>query len=300
MKALYTFILAAALIAASSCGNKKTGTDLMDSIKNANIDEKWTPIVPDTAGMRKKYTVVEITTNLGVMEVALFDATPKHRDNFLKLVESGFYNDLLFHRIQKDFMIQGGDPKSKNAPMTQDLGSGGPGYELDAEIKDTLYHYKGALCAARLGDDINPEKKSSGSQFYIVSGALFGTTALKNAIKDRAMISFLTNPDNLSYKLRLANYQKTGNEAAMQVLMGELTQQVQPLTDSLYNSFPARARQMYATWGGYPALDKEYTIFGFLIKGYDVLDAAQKVKTNPNQRPLEEVKIIKARVLKKP
>jgi peptidylprolyl isomerase len=296
----YSFLFISILSILVGCSNNKTKTDLMDSLKATNLEEKWDPIVPDTAAMRKKYAVVEIVTNLGTMELALFDATPKHRDNFIKLIESGFYNDLLFHRIKKEFMIQGGDPESKKALPGTELGQGGPGYNIDAEILDSLHHFKGALCAARMGDDLNPAKKSSGSQFYIVSGSKFNTTALKNAIKDRAIISFLSNPDNLSYQMRIETYQKRSDNAAMQVLMDELAKEVKPLTDSLYNDIPARARQMYATWGGFPVLDKEYTIFGFLIKGYETLEKAEKVKTSSGDRPVEDVKILSARLIKKP
>lgn len=279
-----------------ACGPKKTGTNLMDSVKAA-IDEKWDPIAPDTALMRKMYTRVEIITNLGRMEVALFNATPKHRDNFIKLVKAGFYDGLLFHRIQKDFMIQGGDPDSKNAGREVSLGQGGPGYDVPAEIIDTLYHYRGALCAARMADEVNPEKNSSGSQFYIVWGSKVNSTTLKNTLRDRAIISFLSDPVNLGYKIRMQAYQRRSDNAAMQVLMDDLTRAVKPLSDSLYNRLKPRTRQMYATWGGFPALDKEYTIFGFLVSGYDVLEKAQGIKTDQNERPLEDVRIVKARVL---
>ncbi|MEM9990877.1 MAG: peptidylprolyl isomerase [Bacteroidota bacterium] len=114
--------------------------------------------------------LVEIQTPYGNMLVELFESTPKHRDNFVKLAENGFYNDLLFHRVIGGFMIQGGDPDSKDAPANKSLGTGGPGYQIDAEFNDDLVHTKGALAAARTGDAINPERKSSGSQFYIVHG----------------------------------------------------------------------------------------------------------------------------------
>ncbi len=282
----------------SACGGAKTETDLMDSLKAAAVDEKWDPIAPDTAAMRKKYTVVEIVTNMGIIEVALFDATPKHRANFLKLVEKGFYSDLLFHRVKNEFMIQGGDPESKKAAKGKSLGQGGPNYNIDAEMLDSLHHYKGALCAARLGDEQNPQKQSSGSQFYIITGSKFGTTALKNAIKDRAMISFMANPDNLSYQLRMQTYKQRNDNVAMQVLLEDLKKEVGPLTDSLYKSMPNKTRQMYATWGGFPALDKEYTIFGFLLSGYDVLDKIQKVKVDGQDRPVDDVKILKVRIIK--
>ena len=116
----------------------------------------------------KKSQEFVIQTSFGNMTVRLYDPTPKHRDNFIKLVKQGFYKDLLFHRVMPGFMIQGGDPDSRTAAAGQHLGAGGPGYTIDAEIGK--YHFKGALAAARLGDQANPQKKSSGSQFYIVQG----------------------------------------------------------------------------------------------------------------------------------
>jgi cyclophilin family peptidyl-prolyl cis-trans isomerase len=279
------------------CQSKTAKPTAADSVISGVSDEKWGAISPDTAGFRKRYTCVEIITTEGKLEVALFDETPKHRDNFIKLVKSGFYKDLLFHRIIRDFMVQGGDPDSKNAPQGMDLGQGGPGYTLPAEFVDSFYHYRGALAAARQGDEQNPDKQSSGSQFYIISGAKHGTDQLQRIIKDRALISFLKNPDNLSYNLRMETYKRRGDMAAINVLLQELSQEVQPLSDSLYNSLPARSRQMYATWGGYPALDKEYTIFGFLVSGYHVLDKMQAVQTGRGDRPVNDIRIISARVL---
>lgn len=291
------YFSALALLILTSC-NGKTKTDKIDSLAKAEA-EHWEPAWPDTAAMKKQYTCVEIVTNMGRMEVALFDATPAHRDNFIALVKKGFYDNLLFHRIQKNFMIQAGDPDSRNAVKGQPLGQGNPGYTIPKEFRDTLYHYRGALAAARTSDDINPEKASSGSQFYIVSGEKFGTLELRNAIKNRAIAAFLQNPDNLSYNLRLRTYQDRGDMAAMNVLLEEIDVEVKPLIDSFYKLTPERTKQMYATWGGFPGLDQEYTIFGFLVSGYDVLDRIQSLKADPNQRPLEDVRILSARVLEK-
>ena len=123
---------------------------------------------------------VRIETNYGEMVVELSNQTPEHRDNFLELVETGFYDSLLFHRVIDGFMIQGGDPNSRGATLATPLGTGGPGYQISAEIRPDLLHYKGALAAARQGDAVNPERKSSGSQFYLVHGKTFTKTALLN------------------------------------------------------------------------------------------------------------------------
>jgi len=283
----------------SSCNPSKSKATKADSTIATYEEEKWNLVTPDTTWMRNHYTCVEIETNKGKLTIALFDETPAHRDNFLKLVNTGFYNNVLFHRVIKDFMIQTGDPESIGSPAGADLGKGGPGYTQKAEILDTLYHYRGALAAARQGDEINPQKNSSGSQFYIISGSKHGTLALKNVLKNRAAISFMKDPENMSYGMRMETYQRSGDQAKMNTVLNELEVAIKPLTDSLYNSLPERTRQIYATWGGYPALDKEYTIFGFLVSGYSILDAIQMERTNENGRPFSDVRILKTTVLPK-
>jgi len=196
-----------------------------------------------------KKCLVEIETKFGSMLVELFDETPKHRDNFVKLVEQGFYDELLFHRIINGFMIQGGDPNSKNAAQNLPLGSGGPGYQIDAEIKENIIHLKGALAAARTGDAVNPERRSSGSQFYIVHG--------------RAVDENLLNSIEMRNGFTYTEYEK-----------------------SLYNGKD-----------GAPFLDRQYTIFGQILEGLDVVDKIAIVNTNPQDRPLEDVKM-KIRVIK--
>ena len=196
-----------------------------------------------------KKCLVEIETKFGSMLVELFDETPKHRDNFVKLVEQGFYDDLLFHRIINGFMVQGGDPNSKNAGPNMPLGSGGPGYQIDAEINENLIHLKGALAAARTGDAVNPERKSSGSQFYIVHG--------------RPVDENLLNGIEMRNGFTYTEYEK-----------------------SLYNGKD-----------GAPFLDRQYTIFGQVLEGLDVVDKIAMVNTNPQDRPLEDVKM-KIRVIK--
>lgn len=293
-----TYLIGAVILTTFSCG-QKTKTDVIDSLSKVEA-EHWEPAWPDTAAMRKKYTSVEIVTNMGKLEIVLFDSTPKHKANFLTLVKKGYFNDLLFHRVKNKFMVQAGDPDSKTAKKGQALGQGGPGYTVPAEFSDTLYHIRGALAAARTGDEVNPEKRSSGSQFYIVTGDKTGTLALRNAIKNRAISSFLMQEDNLSYRLRMQNYQGRNDMAAMNVLLQEMDVLVKPIIDSLYNAMPQRVKQLYATWGGFPALDGDYTIFGFLISGFDVLDKIQNVKTDGNDRPVEDVKILSARIINEP
>jgi len=184
--------------------------------------------------------LVEIETEFGTMTAELYNATPKHRDNFIKLADEGYYNDLLFHRVISGFMIQGGDPDSRNAPAGKSLGMGGPSYQIPAEIVDSLSHLKGALAAARTS---NPEKKSSGSQFYIVQGGPVNEQTL-NQIE--SMRRFHYTPEQ---------------------------------------------RAAYLADGGTPQLDHEYTVFGRIIKGLDVIDKIAAVEKAPGDRPLKDVKM---------
>lgn len=190
-----------------------------------------------------------IETPMGNMIVELFDDTPKHRDNFVKLAEEGFYDDLLFHRVIEGFMVQGGDPNSRDAGREVRLGSGGPGYQIDAEFTTKKAHVKGALAAARMGDQVNPERKSSGSQFYIVQG--------------RAV---------------------TENELAR-------------METVLSMAYPADIRKSYVESGGTPFLDQQYTVFGQVIEGLDVIDQIASSVTDRSDRPEEnitmKIKIIK-------
>ena len=196
-----------------------------------------------------KYCLVEVQTSFGNMLIQLDDAAPQHRDNFLKLADERFFDSLLFHRVIDGFMIQGGDPASRNASPNKPLGAGGPGYTLPAEFADTLAHIKGALAAARRGGAANPQKRSSGSQFYLVHG--------------------------------------------------------RTVTDAQLNQFEAqkgirysrKIREAYKELGGAPFLDQEYTVFGRVIEGIEVIDKIAGVRTKPGDRPVEDV-IMKIRVIK--
>lgn len=145
------------------------------------------PLSAQVNGYSSEYRI-RIRTSMGDMVAKLYNETPVHRDNMLKLISEGFYRDLLFHRVISNFMIQGGDPHSAGAGKGQRLGTGGPGYTLKAEFRDHLIHKKGALAAARKGDQVNPEKRSSGSQFYIVQGRVFTPGELE-IMEERGMAS---------------------------------------------------------------------------------------------------------------
>lgn len=192
---------------------------------------------------------VKIETSYGNMVVKLYNETPKHRDNFIKLVNDGTYNDLLFHRVINKFMIQGGDPNSRDAKPGQMLGDGDMGYTIPAEFVPGLYHKKGALAAARQGDDVNPQKASSGCQFYLVQGDIWTADRLK----------------------------------MVEARMGK--------------SFTAEQTETYATIGGTPFLDGDYTVFGEVVEGIEVIDKIAAVQCGPMDRPLQDVKM-KMSVLK--
>jgi peptidyl-prolyl cis-trans isomerase B (cyclophilin B) len=205
-------------------------------------------LFPSLLFAQKKDELVVVSTQYGEMVFVLYDQTPKHKANFLKLAKEKFYDDLLFHRVIKDFMIQGGDPKSKNAPVGQMLGSGGLDYKVDAEFLPNLFHKKGALAAAR---DNNPQKASSSCQFYIVQGRVFSDDEL-NALSQRT------------------NF---------------------PEKNITIIDYPEEHRTIYKTKGGTPHLDQNYTVFGEMLSGMDVLDKIAAEATDGNNRPLQDMKM---------
>lgn len=210
-------------------------------------------LVPQYADCQQKSnssgTKVALETNYGKIVVLLYNDTPRHRDNFVKLVKNGTYNGLLFHRVIRNFMIQGGDPDSRTAKAGQPLGSGTLGYTVPAEFKANHFHKKGALCAARQGDNVNPKRESSASQFYIVQGNVW-------------------TPQQLSM---------------MEQQMGK--------------RFSDAQRKVYTTIGGTPHLDGEYTVFGEVVEGLDVVDRIASVSCDRMDRPTEDVRILKAKVI---
>ena len=206
------------------------------------------------AGYQNKKTdksvKVEMTTSLGKMVFVLYNDTPLHRDNFLKLVKSHTYDSLLFHRVIKNFMIQAGDPNSRKAKPNQMLGDGTLGYTIPAEFRSNHIHKKGALCAARQGDNVNPRKESSASQFYVVQGQVWDERSL-NMMEQR-----------------------------------------------FGRKFSEEQRKIYTTIGGTPHLDGDYTVFGELVEGMDVVDKIASVETGMADRPVKDVRILKVKVIK--
>lgn len=200
---------------------------------------------------RKKDVLLQ--TSMGDMVIRLSDSTPLHRDNFLKLVKMHYYDGILFHRVIRDFMIQAGDPNSKDAKPGEQLGNGGPGYTIPAEIRAGLFHKKAVIAAARMGDNVNPQKASSGSQFYLAQGKIFTDAELDNLEKTR--------------------------------LDGR--------------KIPADQREIYKKTGGIPHLDQNYTVYGEVVKGMEVIDKIALVATSKGDRPVEDVKIISAKLIKR-
>ena len=242
--------------------------------------------------------VVEIKTTLGDIVIKLYNDTPLHRDNFLKLVKEGYYEGLLFHRVIKDFMVQAGDPDSKNAPKGAMLGTGNPGYTVEAEIDyPKHYHKYGALAAARTGDQVNPERRSSGSQFFIVTGRKVSPAQLQQAAQQavmgqrQALFRKLAEENAESVK----TMREMGDMEGLDRLQNKLIEEVEKAIPA--PSLPEKMVEDYTTLGGAPHLDGQYTVFGEVLKGMDVVEKIQKTETDGHDRPLEDIKIISVKVL---
>ena len=234
---------------------------------------------------------VKITTTLGNITVRLYDETPLHRDNFVKLVQEGYYNGTLFHRVIKDFMIQGGDPDSKGAPAGKALGMGGPAYTIEAEIKPGLIHKRGALAAARQGDEVNPERRSSGSQFYIVWGQQYKEGQMGQLAKQMKMQALNTVFNRLATerKAQIMELRRNRDRAGLQELQDELEALAHAEVESQQLGLSELQRQTYTTLGGTPHLDGQYTVFGEVVEGLDVVERIQHAATGRNDRPVEDV-----------
>lgn len=247
-------------------------------------------------------TKLKIETTAGDIVVKLYNETPQHRDNFIKLAENGTYEGTLFHRVIKDFMIQAGDPDSKNASKGQMLGAGDVGYTIPAEfVYPKYFHKNGALSAARQGDNVNPQKASSGCQFYIVTGKVYSDSALLSMEQQMNQMRFNNLFNTLASKHAKDIYKmrKAGDQEGLMNLQDTLIAQVEKqLAGQPEFRFTPEQVKAYTTVGGTPHLDGEYTVFGEVLEGMDVVDKIQRVKTDRNDRPEEDVKIIKVEVLK--
>lgn len=258
-KLIYSTMYAFAFVLfINATGCNETNTEKVASDTEKVVEKAEKPKKEKESKPKKvKDATVEISTDFGKMTVLLYGETPKHNANMIKLAEEGFFEELLFHRVIKGFMIQGGDPKSKGAASGVRLGGGGPGYTVDAEFNPKFIHKKGALAAARRGGSGNPEKKSSGSQFYIVQGKPVPATQLT-----------------------------------------QLEARINNSNPGLNFKYTPEQIEIYTTIGGTPMLDMDYTVFGEVTQGMDVIDKIANTKTAPGDRPIEDVKM-SFKVLKK-
>ncbi|MBE6311089.1 MAG: peptidylprolyl isomerase [Bacteroidales bacterium] len=274
----------------AACGNGSKAQQSTTEIKNIVKKEVNLPDM----------TKVELKTSLGDIIVGLYKETPKHHDNFVKLVNGGYYNGVLFHRVINNFMIQTGDGDSKTAKAGQMLGTGDPGYTVEAEFMyPKFFHKRGALAAARTSDQVNPERRSSGSQFYIVTGKVYNEQQLMQMEHQMQQM----NMQNI-FQTKAAAHQKeimklrmardtAGTEALRQRLIAETEAEAakNPV------KFTDAQREAYTTVGGTPHLDNQYTVFGEVLEGMDVVAKIEAVNTDRNDRPTEDIKIISAKVI---
>ena len=252
-------------------------------------------------GNMEKETKLKIETTAGDIIVKLYNETPKHRDNFIKLAEEGTYEGTLFHRVIKDFMIQAGDPESKNAPKGKMLGAGDVGYTVPAEfVYPKYFHKKGALSAARQGDNVNPKKESSGCQFYIVTGKVFNDSTLlgMESQMNENKINVIFNTLAQKHMKEIYKMRKANDENGLYDLQEKLFAEAQEMAAKQPEfHFTPEQIEAYTTVGGTPHLDGEYTVFGEVVKGLDIVDKIQQVKTDRSDRPEEDVKITKVTIL---
>lgn len=291
MKKLRNLLLAGSVAVAAIVGGAVT----------INKSRSSSKIIKEMTKQNKPGDVlVEIKTTEGNLTVRLFGDTPRHRDNFVKLAKEGYYNGVLFHRVINEFMVQTGDPDSKAAPAGKMLGSGGPGYDIEAEIVyPAHFHKRGALAAARQGDQVNPERRSSGSQFYIVTGKAYNDSTLNQMERQLQMMQKQNIFNELAREHRdsIMSMRRNRDQAGLQALQEELV----AITEKKAAEAPARLtaeqREAYTTKGGTPHLDNQYTVFGEVVDGMDVIDKIEKVETDSHDRPLKDVKILSMRVL---
>lgn len=235
---------------------------------------------------------VKIQTMLGDIIVRLYDETPIHRDNFVKLVKEGYYDGTLFHRVIKDFMIQGGDPDSKGAPAGKMLGVGGPDYTLEAEIKEGLFHKRGALAAARQGDEVNPERRSSGSQFYIVWGQVYNEGQLRQFAKQLKMqkVQAVFNQLASAHRDEIMQMRRNRDRAGLQELQDKLAAEAEKQAAD-YVGLTEEQQRVYSTIGGTPHLDGQYTVFGEVEEGLDIVEMIQSSVTGRGDRPVADIEM---------
>ncbi|MBK6344884.1 MAG: peptidylprolyl isomerase [Bacteroidales bacterium] len=256
------------------------------------------PVFTSAQGNERESLAV-ISTPKGDITLMLYNDTPLHRDNFLRLAGEGFFDSTLFHRVIRNFMIQGGDPDSKHAAAGVELGEGGPGYDLPSEIKAEHFHKRGVLAAAREDDKVNPKRLSSGSQFYIVQGRVYSQSDLdkiekeQNSLtKQRIFVGIMDNPLNLSIRNQFFSPDAKKDSVHFRFLLDTLNKMI----EKEYVLIPEfklseEQRRIYTTLGGTPQLDGKYTVFGEVVNGMEIVDAIAAGETDKNDRPLNDIRM---------
>jgi len=247
-----------------------------------------------SAQEKGKDYLIHIKTEYGEMVAILFDETPKHKANFVKLAREGYYDSLLFHRVIDGFMIQGGDPDSKKAEPGKRLGTGGPGYTIEAEILPQYFHERGALSAARLGDQQNPTRASSGSQFYVVDGKVTSLDILKiDEQKLNPLVQkYFQDPANKPVFDSVRAFVMMQDMDGYQKYMAKIRPRIEKATGgNAEKTLTPERIKAYTTVGGTPQLDDTYTVFGKVIKGLDVLDRIAAEPKDKADRPLKDIRM---------
>ena len=248
---------------------------------------------------RRQTMNIKISTTIGDITVRLYDETPLHSDNFVKLAKEGYYDGTIFHRVIKNFMIQGGDPDSRNPAPGAHYGTGGPGYTIEAEIKPGIYHKRGALAAARQGDEVNPERRSSGSQFYIVWGDVYKEGQLAQLSKQLEMQAQqgIFNSLVAEHRAEILQMRKNRDQAGLMALQERLIAETEKVAkEQGVGGLTDAQKQIYTTVGGTPHLDGQYTVFGEVTEGMDIVEKIQQTATHPGDRPVEDI-VMKVTVL---
>lgn len=291
------FLTSAVLcMALASCSGSSSASSRPNDTTNTatQMDENTLPV--DSASAQ-----VEFETSLGNFTVLLYGDTPLHRDNFLKLVADSAYNGTLFHRVIDSFMVQAGDPDSKTAQPGQQLGAGDVGYTIPAEFRyPKHFHKRGALAAARQGDQVNPERRSSGCQFYVVTGEKYNAQQIKQMESRMAQMQLQDHFNALVQQNqdKIRRMRAERDSSGLTALQNQLVAETEAWGRANPLKFPAEIIEAYTTVGGTPHLDGQYTVFGEVISGMDVIDKIEKVETDRNDRPVTDIKILSAKIVK--
>ncbi|MEO6904132.1 MAG: peptidylprolyl isomerase [Bacteroidia bacterium] len=245
---------------------------------------------------------IAIVTDLGTIKIQLYDQTPLHRDNFIKLVKEYYFDSLLFHRVIEHFMIQSGDPDSKHAKPELLLGDGGPNYTIPAELNKQLFHKKGVLAAARNSDLENPTRASSASQFYIVQGKVFSDSLLKiqaaRITKSIVFKNIINKPENKQLLVDFQRFNKSQLMDSIKYINDIINQQVEKeLPAAIPYQFSAEQVKAYTTIGGTPHLDNNYTVFGEVYEGLEIVDLIAAQPVDKNDRPIKDIRILSISII---